>query len=187
MTDTKTLFSNQFVSHQDGYLFYPGRKAGGRFVSNAEFQALVAQWQSVAGFAGTLKTVLTVILIIALGMVVTDLFDVGEWAEYLAVCGAVAFVIARVMWASFAPWRRVAGRPDAVPPRPPALLKRQARAMLRWRMIIPVLIVSTSAFAFGIYVTPKTSEDWLWLVGSGAMAATYGWIAIQKYRDRAQI
>lgn len=187
MSDTKRLFSSQFVPHEDGYLFYPGRKAGGKFVSNAEFQTLVAQWQSFAGVAGTLKTVLAVILIIALGLVATDLFDVGEWADYLAVCGAVAFVIARVMWASFAPWRLVAGRPDAVPPRQPALMKRQARAMVPWRMIIPVLIVSTGSFAFGVFVTPKTSADWIWLVGSGAIAATYGWIAIQKYRDRAQI
>ncbi|OYW49567.1 MAG: hypothetical protein B7Y36_02910 [Novosphingobium sp. 28-62-57] len=184
--DATAAFSKQFVPHEDGYLFYAGRTAGGKFVSEPEYQELVAQWQSVAGRKGTWKTVAAVFLIIALGMIAKDLFDVGEWTEDVSIWGAVALVVARIMWASFAPRRLVKGRPDVVPPRPLAESKKLARSMLPWRMIISVFIVSTGIFVACLSEMPQTFVNWLWLVGSGAMSAAYGWIAIQKFRDRDQ-
>lgn len=183
MFDATEAFAKQFVPQDGGYLFYPGRLAGGKLVSEPEYQDLLARWQSVAGRKGTWKTIVAVMAIIVLGTVAKALLNVGDWAENASIGAAVAFVVIRITWASLAPRRLVRGRPDAAPPRSLTESKRLARSMLPWRMVIPVFLVSVAIFINGLVATPQTFVDWLWVVGSGAMGTAYGWIAIKKFGD----
>lgn len=185
--DATGAFSKQFVPHDGGYLYYPGRKAGGKFVSEPEYQELEAHWQSVAGGKGRWITAAACVLIITLGMIIKEFFDGSEWIENVSIWSAVAFVFARTTWANFAPRRLVKGRPDVAPPRTLAASKKLVRSMLPWRMIIPIFIVSTGIFILGLSAMPQTFMDWLWLGGSGAMSGVYGWTAIQKFRDQSQV
>ena len=187
MFDALGAFSKQFTPHEGGYLFYPGRTAGGKFVTESEYQDLVARWHSVAGRKGTWKTVGFVMLIIVVGMAAKELLSERDWIETFSIWVAGAFVVVRIIWASFAPRRLVKGRPDAAPPRTLAASKKLARSMLPWRMVLPVFIISTGIFILGLSAKPQTFVDWLWLIGGGAMSAAYGWIAIQKFRDRQQV
>lgn len=183
MFDATEAFAKQFVPREGGYLFYPGRNAGGKLVSDDEYQDLLARWQSVAGRQGTWKSVAAVVFIIVLGMVAKALIDGGDWVENASIGAAVAFVTIRITWASLAPRRLVKDRPDAAPPRSLADSRRLARSMLPWRMVVPALIVSMAIFINGLIATPQTYVDWLWLTGSGAIGTAYGWIAIKKLGD----
>jgi hypothetical protein len=185
--DAIGAFSKQFVRHEGGYLFYPSRRAGGKFVSEFEYQELVAHWRLVAGRKGRWKMVAAVMLIFILGMVAKAFLNGGEWIENVSIWGAVAFAVIRITWASSAPRRLVKNRPDSAPPRTLAASRKLARSMLPWCMVIPVLIISTCIFIAGLTTAPQTLLGWLWLVGSGAMSAAYGCIAIQKIRDRKQV
>lgn len=40
------MYKRQFHPHEDGYIFYPNRKGGGKFVTTAEYDAIMEQYAS---------------------------------------------------------------------------------------------------------------------------------------------
>lgn len=184
MFDATGAFAKQFEPHLEGYIFFPGRKSGGKLVTETEYQKLLSDWRSIAGGRGSWISAGLVMAFIATGMAIKEIFGAGEWLEQITIFAAVALVLTRIFWASFAPRRLVRGRPDIVPPRSLDASKKLARSMLPWRMIVPVLAISSAVFVASLSSKPSTWGGWLWLAGSGAMTAAYVLIAIQKWRDR---
>lgn len=180
MFDTTKSFTKQFTPYEDGYLYYPSRKGGGRLVSEAEYQSLKANWQVAVGTKGIWKIVGITVLVVAL--------KVAFWPD--AVVGSVVIwamaplIVAHISWAASAPSRLVKGRPDIASPRPLAATKAFARSLIPWRMVIQGFLFSAGLFVLGLFHHPQTLLDWLWLIGSGTMCAASGWIGVQKFRDR---
>lgn len=186
MFDPIGAFSKQFVPVERGYLYYPSRKGGGKLVTPAEYEKLVADWQRTAGTKGRWKVAGIVILAIACWMTVSKLLALPEWTENIIVYGSVAAICGWLMWASFAPRRLVKYRVDIVPPRPPTESRRHARALLNWPFVIFGIIL-TGALFFGSVNNPKPSfVELVWIIGSGLMFGLYLWIGFQKFRDRQE-
>ncbi len=183
MFDPVSSFSKQFVPFEEGYLYYPSRKSGGKFVSHEEYEQLVAEWEAVAGRRGMWKTTLAIIGCVFLVVTFQSIFDGFEWLKDVSTWVAVIALLARFVWYSMAPRRLVSGRPDAAPPRSPAASRRAARSLVSWGIIIWAFIASTAIFGLGLAAYPKSLLVWLWVAGSGAMSAGYLWAAIMKYRD----
>lgn len=118
--DLISSFVEQFEPYEAGYLYYPSRRSGGKFVTSAEFEMLKWNWERVAGRRGVWLTV-GVVLAICLGLAALI-----EWAAPPSwVSQVVPLVIAfglavRIAWASFAPVRLGRGRAEVTPPRPKA-------------------------------------------------------------------
>lgn len=184
MPDPESSFSKQFVPFEDGYLYYPGRKSGGKFVSEDEYAQLLAQWEAVAGRKGLWKTSFVIMGCVLVALAVLAIFDGPDWLRTVFTYLAVAALVARYFWFAMAPRRLVNGRPDAAPPRSAAANKRAARSMISWTTIIWAFIVCAALFVAGLSAHPKSLAVWIWIAGSGAMGALYIWVAIMKYRDR---
>ena len=183
MLDPVSSFSKQFVPFEEGYLYYPSRKSGGKFVSHEEYEQFVAGWEAVAGRRGIWKITLAIIGCVFLIVIFQSTFDGSEWLRPVSTWIVVLAVLARFFWFSMAPRRLVSERPDAAPPRSPAASKRAARSMVSWDIIIWAFIVSTAIFGVSLAAYPKSLSVWIWVAGSGAMSAAYLWVAIMIYRD----
>jgi hypothetical protein len=183
MFNPVSSFSKQFVPFEEGYLYNPSRKSGGKFVSSEEYEQLVAEWEAIAGRKGIWKTTLAMVGCVFLVVTLQSIFGGSEWLIDVSTWVAVIAVLARFFWFSMAPRRLVSGRPDAAPPRSPAASKRAARSLVSWGIIIWAFIVSTAIFGVSLAAYPKSLSVWLWVAGSGAMSAGYLWVAIMKYRD----
>ena len=100
------------------------------------------------------------------------------------ILACVLAISAWFVWASFAPRRLVSGRPDVTPPRPLPEAKREARALLDWRFVIFALLFSAVTLLGTVSSPEQTLGWWAWLIGSGALLASYIWIAFRKVMDR---
>ena len=184
MFDSAGAFSRAFVPADGGYAYFPSAKSGGKFVTTAEYEALVADWRLRWSGWGFVKSVgVTVALLIILAGI-SVFFALPAWTAPVAITIVSAGLIGWVGWAAFAPWRLVRGRPDVLPPRSLAEVRRAGRASLGWPMIILGLLFSGTKF-FGIVM--GTVSDWRAVAGGilfGAMFAGYIAIASLKLRDR---
>lgn len=184
MSNSIDAFKKQFTPHRDGYLIYPWRQGGGKLVTADEYNQLIADWQKVAGRAGTWKSVGTVVAVLALWTLLSQALRPPEWINSAVIVLVAITICARILWASFAPWRLVKNRKPITPPRPRAEARREARAALNWQMIIFALILSAGAFASHVTATEWNIGTWAWLVGSGAIFVAYIWIGFRKLFDR---
>lgn len=183
MFNTIEAFKRQFTRVKGGYLVYPSRKFGGKLVTEAEYEQLVADWEKVAGRAGSWKTVGLVVVVIAMWTLLAESFSAPAWGETLLIVFIVAAVCAWLLWASTAPRRLVKDRSLAAPPRPPEGARREARAALNWPFVTFALLISGSIFFGSVTTSDKTIGTWAWLVGSGAMLGLYLWIGFKKLLD----
>lgn len=183
MFDPVGSFAKQFVPVEDGYLYYPSRKSGGKLVTLAEYEKLVADWQRTAGPKGRWKIVGVVFLAIACWMTISSMLDLPKWTEDIIVYVSVAGISGWLLWASCAPRRLVKDREDIVPPGQPTESRRHARALLNWPFVIFGIILTGIVFCGSVNNPNPTIIQWLWIVGSGAMFGLYLWIALQKFRD----
>jgi hypothetical protein len=177
-------FTKQFIPVEGGYVYYPSKNDGGKLVTVDEYNSLVEGWAKVAGRKGTWKTVGIVVLAIVIWTVVGALITLPSWSDGIVTAVGVVSVMVWLFWASFAPRRLVRDRPAVVPPRPPSQARRQARALLTWRVIAFVLLVSGITFSVSLNAPRRDFKTWAWLVGSAVMFVLYIWTAIQKLRDR---
>ena len=184
MFDPIDAFTRQFTPTNGGYLYYPSRGSGGKLVTNIEYEQLLVDWQKVSGPRGQWKIVGIVSAIILVWTVVSQSVTLAAWAENVLMLGCVTTISAWFFWASRAPHRLVSGRPDVTPPRSASETKRKARALLSWRLVFFVLLSSGVALIGAIYNPDLTPEWWAWLIVSGVLFATYGYIAILKAIDR---
>ena len=184
MFDSIGSFTRMFVPFEDGYLYYSSRKSGGKFVTRAEFDTLVADWRRIAGPVGTLKSAGVVFAAIALSVLVSAYFDLPEWLGGAATVAMTIPFVAWIMWHAFAPYRLLRDRKPVTPPRPRAEAMRAVRAMLSWRMVIGAGLISGVIFLVILTHPAHEISWWAWLVGSGAMSGVYGWVGWKKLRDR---
>lgn len=184
MFDVTTAFSRQFTPVDGGYVYYPFRTAGGKLVTAAEYERLVADWERVAGRRGRWKAVGLLSAAILLWVFVSQALALPEWADSIILMGSVGALSGWIYWASLAPRRLVRHRPDIAPPRLPSEARREARAALNWPFVLLVLFASGTIFV-GHLTTPEASPRWwAWVIGSGLFFVGYFWLAIQKLNDR---
>lgn len=176
-------FAKLFVPYEDGYLYYPSAKSGGKFVSEPEYQIMLSEVERAAGTKGIMVSVLAVLLMISAAVIAEKVWHLGEWVEQVAIWAAVAFVGIRLARAFFLPRRMLSNRPAIVPPLAPGQSRKIARSMLPWTMVIPVFLGSSIVFVANLLIAPVTLGGWMVFLGAGAMSAGYGWVAIQKLKD----
>jgi hypothetical protein len=184
MFDAVEAFEKQFKPYEDGYLFFPSSKTGGKFISEDEYAALVTDWTRVAGKRGILKIVATMTAAILIWSALESSADFPDWAEKAFVGAMVAALLARLYWASAAIRRPLMDRPDIAPPRTGSEARLAAQRRLSWPVVVFGILLCSLAFIPGLFATECTIGSWLWLVGSGTLLSGYLWIALQKWRDQ---
>lgn len=184
MFNTTNAFKKQFTRVEGGYIVYPSMKDGGKPVSDAEYEQLVAGWKKVGGWAGQWKLAGAVIVFFAAWKMLSARLSAPEWTDTLLIVLIVAGVTGRMLWVSTAPSRLVKGRASVTAPRPATEARRAGRAALNWPFIVFALLLSGSAFLGSLITTPQTAGAWAWLIGSGALFGTYIWAAYKKLLDR---
>ena len=184
MFDSTRAFTQQFESVEDGYVYYPSRKSGGKFVSTGEFEELLADWRRVSGTAGVLKVAGVICVAMLSWATLTVLLNLPEWAETLMMIVCVAAVIMWIGRAALAPRRLVKGRPDYLPPRTAAESRKAARGALTWPFVFSALFLTGILTLAGVVGFDGSISAWLWMLGPGALFGAYLCIVIQKSRDR---
>jgi hypothetical protein len=179
-------FKKQFKRVEGGYLVYPSRKVGGKFVSEEEYQHLVAGWERVAGPSGRWKFTGIIIAVIASWTLLGDAISLPEWANSVFTVAIVLAASTWLFWASTTPHRLVKHRPSLTLPRSTAEARREANATLNWPIVVFMLILNGAIFVGSISVTARSPGVWAWLIGSGAMLGGYIWIAFRKLTDRTR-
>ena len=144
--DSIGSFSKSFTPHDGGYIYYPSAKSGGKLITDGEFEALMADWRRVAGVTGRWRSVGILVIAIAAWVGFSQFFALPEWAGMIFTMLVVATFTSRLLRASLAPRRLVRGRPDETPPRAIGQARQQARAMLSWKFVIYVLVISGLVF-----------------------------------------
>jgi hypothetical protein len=184
MSDRIDTFTRQFTPIDGGYLYYPSRKGGGKFVTAEEFETLASDWHRVAGRAGMWKSVGLTTLVIVIWTLLSRTLAAPGWADRAVAIACAAALSGWVLWASYAPRRLVKGRPDFAPPRAASAARREARAALNWPIVLMVLLFSGVAL-FARLISPEwTLGWWAWVIGSCVFFVAYLWIAFEKVRDR---
>lgn len=182
--DSTDAFKRAFVPHDDGYLYYAKVKSGGKFITQAEFDDLVRNWQRVSSRRG-IWTVVGLVLVGIFGWTaIVSALNLPGWADEAAVPVAVVLLCGYIFWAGLAPWRLVRNRPVVAPPRASDEVGRLHRATLKWRFVTFILIVSGLLVFNKASATKRSLEDWLWLSGGGILFVAYLRIAVLKWRDR---
>jgi hypothetical protein len=184
MREGNDAFARLFTPFDGGYLYFPSKDAGGKFVTEAEYHALLTGHHATSGPKAMVKVVAAVVVAVAIGTLADDYFDAGGHIMTIAIWAVGLMVMAYFYWTSLAPLRLFKGRPDIVPPRPLADTKQIARSMIPWKHLLSMLLVSGLIFTVMLSASPKSPYDWLWVIGSGTFACLSAWIAVQKWRDR---
>lgn len=178
MFNAGDIFAKQFEPFGDGYVFH-SRLSGGRFVSKDEYDSLYARHRRVVPRS---------VFILMAGIIPTSMaqqfFDLPPTWLIGVTSLLVAVVIAMIFWISFAPSRLVRGRPVVAPPKTVGDMRRTARSMIPWPMVVVVIVLSAVILG-GCLVNPQsTLAWWLWTMGASTMLVAYIWIAIGKMRDK---
>src|SRR5690606_22838366 len=116
--------------------------------------------------------------------IISQALRLPDWTEWVMIAVCVTSISVWSFRASFAPRRLVSGRPDFTPPRPSSEAKREARALLGWRVVIFSLLFSGVVLLGTLSSPDQTLSWWTWLIGSGTFFGVYVWIAFQKVMDR---
>jgi hypothetical protein len=177
-------FTNQFAPVEDGYVYYPSRKSGGKFVSSEEYDRLLANWRRVAGLRPFLIGVGLMVFVMNLGIFAQVFLDLPFWINWIVLAAIIAALFAWLLPPSRAPLHLVKSRPVVTPPRPAGQPQRQARAVIPWPFVILILVGSGSVFANHIGSPDRSPVWWAWTLVSGVIFAAYSWLGIQKLVDR---
>jgi hypothetical protein len=183
MFDAIGAFAKQFTPFEEGYLVYPSRRSGGKFVTADEYERLLTDWKRIAGRAGIWKTVGAVCALIVLWAALDEALSLPEWSHDAFIGLIVAAMSVWLFWAAWAPRRLVKDRSPVVPPRSLAEAQRHARAALNWPVVIFGLIASGGVFAGCVSATEHSLTSLVWLAGSSLLFVLYLWIALKKAID----
>ena len=183
MIDSFRAFAEQFTAVDNGYLYYPSRKSGGKLITVDEFRALADAWRRRTN---PWKIVGVGVVLIIIWTLVSDELVLPKWAESVFIASLVAVACGWTIWAAYAPRRLVKNRPEVAPARPPSEARRKARAALDWRLVLLVLLLSGAIFTARVLSPESTLRWWAWTVGSGLLFLGYVWIAVLKIRDNQQ-
>ncbi len=178
------MFAKAFTPVEGGYLYYPSARSGAKFVSNDEFEILIADWQKIAGMKGIFKAVGLIVLVILISTLAGAFLGLPDWAVRACSMLCIPLFVFWLFRAVLSPRRMVRDRPDAAPPRKKQQVRKDARNALTWRMIIFCLLFSASIFFSTVFSEGRAQSDWAWIIVSGAMLVCYLWLAIRKLGDQ---
>ena len=182
MFDPVKPFSDMFEPHGDGYVYFPSPKSGGKLITAAERDQLVANYRWWwAGFVGR---ALWIVFGAVLAAVLTiEAFGLPDATQTVITLMVAAAVIGGIIWSFNAPRRLVARRPDVVPPRSVAENRRIALDFLSWPLVL-VVIAACSVILWSQLDEPEQSLGWwVWTIGSTAMLVAYLNIGLRKLRN----
>lgn len=177
--DATNAFAKRFTPMDGGYLFFPSRKGGGKFVSSDEFTSLSARWKRVSDR----RTVIILVAVVILCSILIDVFALPKWTNFALSVAVAVTLLAWVLWESAASRRLVRGRPDIAPPRSASQARREARALLSWPFVTLGLLFFGVIFIATVSLAEWTLASIPWIAGTGFFFVCYVWIAIQKIRD----
>lgn len=187
MLDPIAVFTRQFTPRDGGHLYYPSRRSGGKFVTAAEFEQLVEEWERIVDGRGRWKMVGAACAAVLIIVFLSDFFDWPRWIDRMMVFPIVLGIAGRTFWASRAPARLVRSRPAISPPKPASEARREARAMFSWSSVTGMWVFTGAVFASWIFSREESQWRYAWTIGSGLIFLACTWIAIVKWRDRTSI
>lgn len=117
MFDTVGTLERSFTPVEGGYLYYPSRWHGGYLVTQEEYDDLVSQWRTIAGWRGIFKLVLlAIVLIMVLGFVARWLGVSDDVVDpFMPFVGIV--IVVPIIWTSSAAYRLIRKRTPIKPAR----------------------------------------------------------------------
>ena len=112
-----TIFANRFQKIEEGYLYFPTEKSRGKFVTEEEYERVLADWINVAGNSGIWRSVFFIAMLCIGWGFAENQFDLPHWwGSAFTIC-AVFILIVRFFWWSLAPRRVTRSRPFIAAPR----------------------------------------------------------------------
>lgn len=184
MFDLVGIFARMFTPFQDGYLYYGSHWSGGKFVTQAEYDTLLARWRRVAGPVGMLKFAGCMFATIVASVFISVGFGLPEWLNQALTLMVMLSLIAWILWHALAPLWLVRGREAVAPPRSMSESMRVTRAMIPWPMVIGIGLISGLVFIAILTHPAHETSWWAGLIGSGAMSGICGWVGWKKLHDR---
>ncbi len=179
-------FENLFTPVNDGYLYYPSLKTGGKLVTEEEYQNLVQQWARVTGPRATLRVIAIAFPAVVVSAIVMRSLELSEWGLLIPIL-VVAGLFARVLPASRALARLVKDRPAITSPRPVSEARRQSRAMMSWPTTLLSMLMCGAFLVRAAQSYDETLTSSAVLVFWALMLAANVWTAIQKFRDQSRL
>ena len=141
--DQTALFKRRFERTAEGYLYFPSHKGGGKLLTEAEFDSLVADHRRWVGTRFRPGLLFWLMFGALLSLACLSVFF--ELPEIVLDCGAAFLAvvfIAAMIWKQSAPYRFFRNRPDTTPPRTKPEMLRASRAMLPWPILIWMVLIS---------------------------------------------
>jgi hypothetical protein len=184
MFDPVGTFAKQFTPFENGYIYYPSRNSGGKFVTSVEFEKLISDWREIFGTKAIWKMAGLAMLTILVFTIISQIVELPTWVIQVVNWGILLAIVARIIRGGLSARRLVRDRPPITPPRSISEARREARAALPWSMIIVVSSLSGLIFFAQLLYPEPTMSSWAWRIGSGLMLAAYLWIGWGKLRDR---
>lgn len=178
-------FKRFFEPYHDGYVVYPSFKMGGKFVTAAERDALVADFRCKFRPAALLGLLLYMPLYAVGHRALSQSLDFPAHIGWID--GPVSLLLPCIwMFRIFsAPSRLVRGRPDVTPPRSNAEWRHYHLKNTDWWQIAFMLLVGIVQ----LYVAstlPEGSTERLFLIGSGCFTLVFEAVqAICKWRHQS--
>lgn len=177
------MYKRQFHPHEDGYIFYPNRKGGGKFVTTAEYDAIMEQyaskfsWRPVA-FMVFLFTFSNIVMIMLVGYL-----NLTQTIMYILLTFAIIILLGWTIWHSWAGHRMVKHKADIAPPRSWEQVQKDGRKSLGWPFILFLLFISIFIFIKAWIDPDRNILIWGQIVIFGVLIPVYLRMAYKKYRD----
>lgn len=182
--DPAAQFKRRFHPTEQGFLFYPKAKGGGKLITQAEHDRMVSEFRRWVGgrFRPGLSLLVLFGAVLALALLSFAL-RMSEQAMMISTWIILIPFLVGYYWLYSAPKRLVKDRPEVARPRTKVELGRATRFMMTW----PIVAFGTGlsgllAFA-GLTASPSAGVIvWtgVWVV----VFLSYVRIAVQKIQDQ---
>lgn len=187
--DPTASFKRRFEPTEGGYLYYPKAKGGGKLLSEVEYNDLIINYRRWIGARFRPGLIIWTMMgaCVAITLVATVL-DLSESFLNWAIAGvAIGFVIAQY-WIQSTAYRLYHNRPDSTPPRTKQEIKRAARKLLTWPLLmwmIAIFGLMTFTGIIALVQRPSLATGVLALLFAVALVQLLR-MTVQKLRDRKQ-
>ncbi len=167
--------------YEDGYVYFPSAKSGGKFISRAEFEQLDADYRAMGRQFWAKSIGFWVALILVCGAIIG--LHGPSWAASMVPVILIAAWAAWFLRPSLAPWLLVRKRPAILPPRGYRASQRVARDRYSWVRLGAISMLFLAMFVRVLLNEPDSLWRTFLLVIYGATVALQAWVAFEKLRD----
>lgn len=177
------VYKSQFQPYEDGYIYYPVAKSGGKFVTAEEYDAIINHYESKFAWRPyTLLLFSFTIVVIAIIFLVHYL-NLSEAIMYILLSLTMVALFGYIYWYSRAGHRLVKNKADIMPPRSKTQVMKDGRKAISWSLIIFLLIVCGLWFFIAWTESDRGTSTWIRIVIFGTSILIYLWVAYKKYYD----